>query len=278
MDYLDRSSAPLTTEDWAALDNSVIAAARQQLVGRKIIDVLGPLGGGVYSLPYSVFNSAGTAQVSLTGDEDSEAITASERKMAQLPLVYKDFKLAWRNVETDRKLGLPLDVSAAAVAAAALAVQEDKLIFRGNSELAQEGLLTVKGRCIAKADDWEANGGALASVVSAVSKLSAAGHYGPYALAVSPELFGRMVRVYGTTGTLELEQIKALIAGGVYSAGVLTGHEAVVVATGMQNISLAVGKDIISAYLGPVNMNQLFRVLETCALLIRRPSAICTIE
>ncbi len=278
MDYLDRSSAPLAAEEWSALDDAVVAAARQQLVGRKLIDVLGPLGSGVYSLPYSVFGSVSQAQLNLTGDEEGEAVTASERKTAQLPLIYKDFKLAWRDVETDRKLGLPLDVSAAAVAAAALAVQEDQLVFKGNGAVGLEGLLTAKGRLTVKAADWETNGGALASVVSALGKLNEAGHYGPYALAVSPALFGQLVRVYSTTGILELEQIKALVGGGVYSAGVLTGKEAVVVATGAQNLSLAVGQDVISAYLGPVNMNHVFRVLETSALLIRRPSAICTIE
>ncbi|MDU2063394.1 MAG: family 1 encapsulin nanocompartment shell protein [Sporomusaceae bacterium] len=278
MDYLDRESAPFTKEDWANLDNAVIVAARQQLVGRKMIDVLGPLGSGIYTLPYSVFGNAGAAEVNLTGDKEGDVVAAENRKMAQFPLIYKDFKIQWRDVETDRKLGLPLDVSAAAVAAEVLSVQEDELVFRGNEELGQEGLLNAKGRLIAKAADWNVNGGALDSIVAAVSKLTSAGYYGPYALAVSPVLFGRMIRVHSASGILELDQIKTLVGGGVYATGVLKDNEAVLVAAGAQNVSLAIGQDMVTAYLGPVSMNHMFRVMETCSLLIRRPNAICTIE
>jgi uncharacterized linocin/CFP29 family protein len=87
-----------------------------------------------------------------------------------------------------------------------------------------------------------------------------------------------MVRVYGNTGMLELDQVKALMGGGVHYSNVISGKKAVVISTGPQNLSLAVGQDMITGYTGPVNMNHLFRVMETIALLVRRPDAICTIE
>ena len=184
----------------------------------------------------------------------------------------------WRDVEADRHLGLPLDVSTAAVASNYVAVQEDNLIFNGNKELGHEGLFTAKGRQVIKIGNWDETGNALADVVKAAGALSEAGHYGPYAMVVSPILFGRMVRMYGNTGMLELDQVKALISGGVYYSNVITGSKAVVVATGGHNLNLAVGEDMVTSYMGPTNMNHVFRVLETTALLVRRPDAICTIE
>jgi uncharacterized linocin/CFP29 family protein len=278
MDFLDRKSAPLTEGEWSRLDEAVVNTARSMLVGRKVIEVLGPLGSGVYSIPYSIFSGKGPAGIDMVGENESFVVEPSRRATINLPILYKDFRIMWRDVEADRHLGLPLDVSTAAVAANFVAVQEDNLIFNGNAELGHEGLLTAKGRLKVKVANWDESGSALADVVKAVGSLSEAGHYGPYAMVVSPVLYGKMVRVFGNTGMLELDQVKALVGGGVYYSNVISGNKAVVLATGSQNLSLAVGQDMVTAFMGPTNMNHLFRVLETIALLIRRPDAICTIE
>lgn len=278
MDFLDRKSAPLTAEEWARLDDAVVNTARTMLVGRRVVDILGPLGSGVYSIPYSIFGGKSATGIDMVGENEDFVVEPARRATINLPILYKDFKIMWRDVEGDRHLGLPLDVSTAAVAANYVAVQEDNLIFNGNKELGHEGLFNAKGRLTVKGGNWEESGTALAEVVKAAGALSEAGHYGPYAMVVSPALYGKMVRVYGNTGMLELDQVKALISGGVYYSNVITGNKAVVLATGAQNMNLAVGQDMATAYMGPANMNHLFRVLETIALLIRRPDAICTIE
>jgi len=278
MDILDRKAAPLTENEWSRIDEAVVNTASRMLVGRKIIEVLGPLGSGVYSIPYSVFSGKSATGIDMVGEADSFVVEPTSRATINLPMLYKDFKIMWRDVEADRHLGLPLDVSTAAVAGNYVAVQEDHLIFNGNKELGCNGLFTTPGRQVVTIGDWDETGTALADVVKAVSALSEAGHYGPYAMVVSPKLFGRMVRVYGNTGMLELDQVKALISGGVYYSNVISGSKAVVVAIGGHNLNLAVGQDMVTSYMGPTNMNHVFRVLETTALLVRRPDAICTIE
>ena len=278
MDFLDRNAAPLTEAEWNNIDESVVKAASRMLIGRRVVEVLGPLGSGVYSIPYSIFSGKKGAGIDMVGENDDFVVEADRRATVNLPILYKDFKIMWRDVEADRHLGLPLDVTTAAVAANFVAVQEDNLIFNGNAELGQEGLCTVSGRQTLAIGDWEQSGQALADVVKAVGALSQAGHYGPYAMVVSPVLYGRMVRVFANTGMLELDQVKALISGGVYYSNVISGNKAVVLATGSHNISLAVGQDMVTSYMGPANMNHVFRVLETAALLVRRADAICTLE
>jgi len=278
MDILDRQSAPLTPEEWIRIDEAVVSTARSMLVGRRVIGILGPLGAGVYSMPYSVFSGKTQAGVDMIGEKEDMAVEPDRRATINLPILYKDFKILWRDVEADRHLGIPLDVSTAAVAANFVAVQEDGLIFNGNSELGHEGVFTASGRLTVPMTGWDKSGNALADAVKAAGALAAAGHYGPYAMVVSPVLFGSMVRVYGNTGMLELDQVKALMTGGVHYSNVISGKKAAVVALGPQNLNIAVGQDMTTGYMGPVNMNHVFRVLETAALLIRRPDAICTIE
>jgi len=278
MDILDRKAAPLNENEWTRIDEAVVTTARRMLVGRKVIEVLGPLGSGVYSIPYSVFSGKSATGIDMVGEEDSFVVEPTSRATINLPMLYKDFKIMWRDVEADRHLGLPLDVSTAAVASNYVAVQEDNLIFNGNKGLGHDGLFSTKGRQVVKIGNWDETGTALGDVVKAVGALSEAGHYGPYAMVVSPILFGRMVRMYGNTGMLELDQVKAIISGGVYYSNVITGSKAVIVATGGHNLNLAVGQDMVTSYMGPTNMNHVFRVLETTALLVRRPDAICTIE
>ncbi len=278
MDILDRDSAPLTETEWSKVDEAVVNTARRMLVGRRVIEVLGPMGPGVYTIPYSIFSGTSSTGIDMVGEQEDFIVAPSSRATTSVPMLYKDFKIMWRDVEADRHMGLPLDVSTAAVAANYVAVQEDNLIFNGNKELGQVGLLNVQGRKTVKISNWDEPGSALADAVKAVSALSEAGHYGPYAMVVSPLLFGRMVRVYGNTGMLELDQVKALITGGVYYSNTISGNKAVVLATGGHNVNLAVGQDMTTSYMGAANMNHTFRVLETAALLVRRPDAICTIE
>lgn len=278
MDILNRSSAPLTGDEWQRLDEAVVKTARTMLVGRKLIEVLGPLGPGVYSIPYAIFSGRQSAGVDMIGDREDLAVEADRRGTVNLPVIFKDFKIFWRDVEADRHLGIPLNVSTAAVAAADVAVQEDDLIFNGHEALGQQGLLSTEGRLTVGLGNWQEGGGPLADAVQAVNALTTAGHYGPYAMAVSPYLYGQTVRVYGNTGMLELDQVKALLRGPVYPSSAIGGNKAVVIATGMQNLNLAVGQDLVTAYTAAENMNHIFRVFETLALLIRRADAICTIE
>jgi uncharacterized linocin/CFP29 family protein len=278
MDILDRKSAPLTGDEWNRIDEAVVETARSKLVGRRMIGILGPLGPGVYAMPYAIFSGRQPSGVDMIGDRGDLVVEATHRETINIPVLFKDFKIFWRDVEADRHLGIPLDVSTAAVAANDVADQEDQLIFNGHKELGHQGLLTVKGRLTVKMGKWEEGGGPLGDTVKAVNALTEAGHYGPYVMAVSPFLYGQMVRNYGNTGMLELDQVQALLRGKVYPCSAIQGKKATVIATGMQNLSLAVGQDLVTSYTAAENMNHLFRVFETIALLTRRADAICTIE
>jgi uncharacterized linocin/CFP29 family protein len=277
-DYLQRAQAPLDTGEWAALDQTVVRTAQSVLVARRFINLVGPFGAGVEALPNDIIGGAGGGRIDLLGNDEGEALTIQNRRFLPLPLVYKDFWVHWRDLESSRQLGLPLDLGKAAAAASATAQAEDRLIFDGEPGLDLPGLRTVEGRQSRAMSDWGTMGSAFADVVEGVRVLTQAGFTGPYALAVSPRLYADLNRIFDATGVLELEQVEKLARRGVYPTAVLPEPSALLVDSGAQNLDLAVALDLSTAYVESSNLNHLFRVLESLVLRIRRPGAICTFE
>ncbi|WP_088105719.1 family 1 encapsulin nanocompartment shell protein [Halalkalibacter urbisdiaboli] len=269
--------APLNEQEFTQLDQTVIEMARSQLVGRRFISLHGPLGRGVQSIHTDIYLEDGQATIDFQGTNEGVE-SATKRVSYTLPMLYKDFVLYWRDVEQAKTLGIPVDFSAAANAARQVAYLEDAMIFHGSEEFDIPGIMNVKGRLTHLMENWYESGHAFRDIVEARNKLMQMGHNGPYALIVSPELYALLHRVHKETNVLEIDHVRELITGGVFQSPVLKGKKGVVVNTGPHNLDLAVSEDFDTAYLGEEGMNHPFRVYETLALRIKRPSAICTLE
>jgi uncharacterized linocin/CFP29 family protein len=273
-----RDDAPLTPEEWSAIDDIVVKVARARLVGRRIVSVFGPLGAGLQSVHQDIFAGVDNGEVTMLGEEEIHPVHAESRSFKPIPLIFKDFMIHWRDIETSRKFGIPLDTSAAAGAANFVAEAEDQLILLGDERLGIEGLLNAGWRNSVALLKWSEQGQAFQNAVNATRKLIDDGFYGPFAMVVSPGVYAEMQRVYDGTGVLEINQVRELVTAGVFQSPVLTGDQAVVVSVGAENFDIAIAQDLITAYLGPDHMSHPFRVLESLALRIKRPQAICTIE
>lgn len=93
MDYLSRGSAPFSDELWGKIDEAVITSARRVLVGRRFLNLYGPLGPTVPG----VFID--DLRVKKEDEEDGEIATSSARKYKELPIIKADFTLSWRDLE-----------------------------------------------------------------------------------------------------------------------------------------------------------------------------------
>jgi uncharacterized linocin/CFP29 family protein len=277
-DYLQRDQAPLGVDQWAAFDQTATRTAQSMLAARRFISLIGPFGAGVEALPNDTLSGAGNARIDLLGNQDAEAIGIQRRRFLPMPLLYKDFWVHWRDLESSSQLGVPLDVGKVAAAAAATAQAEDRLVFDGEPGLDLPGLRNAEGRQTLPMSDWGSMGRAFADVVDGVRALTQAGFTGPYALTVSPRLYADLNRIFDDTGVLELEQVEKLARRGVYPTAVLPEPSALLIDSGAQNLDLAVGVDLSVAYVESSNLNHLFRVIESLVLRIRRPGAICTFE
>lgn len=277
-DYLGHSENPLREEEWTRMNETVVSAARRSLVGRRFIDLYGPLGAGVQTVPEDQFTGSERGAINLVGESETARMVSNKRTFKTIPLVYKDFVLHWRDIEAARSNNMPLDVSAAAGAANLCAKMEDELIFYGDKSLGIEGICTAKGRKKTKLGDWSKPGTGYQNVVSAAELLNNAEHYAPYALVTTPKLYAQLHRVFDKTGVLEIETIRRLCEDGVYQSSLLKGDFAVLVSTGKENLDITVATDMSVAYLGAERMNHPFRVVEAVLPRIKHPDAICTIE
>ena len=277
-DYLQTSGEPLTSAQWDALRDAVLTTARASLVDRRIISLVGPLGPGVEAVPSDLLSGASSGEIDVLGNAESSAITTVRRRYLPLPLVYKDFWIHWRDLESNRQFGFPIDSGKAAAAAAAVANAEDRLVFLGDSSLDLNGLTNMPGRNTLPMRDWTTEGNGFRDAVDGIRALTAAGFPGPYALVTSPELYAQLNRVFDSTGVLEIEQVEKLARRGVYSASVLPEPTAILVDSGPANLDLTVGLDFTVAFVESSNLNFKFRVLESIVLRVRRPGAILTFE
>jgi uncharacterized linocin/CFP29 family protein len=284
LDFLSHNEAPISDTQWDEIDALVVEVVRKQLVGRRFINVFGPLGAGIQWVGIDHLEGAGKGSLDALGESTpaEDMIRSIKRTNIHLPLLYKDFMLYWRDIETSRKFAVPLDLSTAAAAAAACARTEDEMIFNGfvdlESGVEHHGLLNVPGRHELVRSNWQEPGSVFQDVLRGTEQLAEGGFYGPYALVVSPRVYSQLHRYMNVTGMLEIEYIRQIVTQGVFSSSVVPEDAMVLVSTGVQNMDLAIAQDYKTAYLGAQNMNHPFRVLASLALRIKRPGAICVLR
>jgi len=267
---------PLAKREFEELQTVVIEAARRQLIGRRILEIYGPLGAGIQAVPADRYEDLAAAEADQLGEEVSDAFGAGKRVQLSIPILYKDFILHWRDLEMARQLDTPVDFSSAAGAASVVATREDDLIFNGDATLGIEGLLNAQGRLTHMIEDWSESGRPYADIVQMTQKLIEHAQFGPYAMVVHPTLYAKMLRVHQGTNVLEIEHVRELVTAGVFQSPVLPQHAGVIVSVGRQNFDLVISEDLNVSYLGAERMNHPFRVYECIVPRVKRATAICS--
>jgi uncharacterized linocin/CFP29 family protein len=271
MSYLSREAAPFSEGLWEQIDAAVVKTARSSLVGRRFLHVFGPLGIGIQSIP--VDNADTVEEVEKDG-----LITTNGREFTQIPLIFEDFTLLARDLESSKKSGFPTDLSRAAQAAESCALKEDKLIFWGSKEAGYDGLLTTPGTQKAEKKDWSTGENAFTDIVSGITALSGKGFYGTYSLALSLDLYMQLQRIQPGTGLLEIDRIAKLLNGHIFPARALGQGKAILAASDEMNMDLVVGQDMTAAYLEQKDLNHSIRILETVLPRFKRKEAIVVFE
>lgn len=269
-DYLMRDDAPLSAEEWKQLDETVVSAARRVLVGRRFIHLAGPLGFGTQVVPLDKIEGSEARRHDEGGRTEDDVVRLTARQFVPLTLIHKDFFLSWQDVEAAHESGAALELGPAAAAATRVARAEDETIFHE--------LLMAEGRQTVSLKDWATSGNALSNVSDARQALADAGFYAPYALVVSTALHADLQRVYKGSGRQEYKLVQNIADGGIFESPMLAPKQGLLVSQGAHHLDLVVGQDMVTAYLGPEEMDHRFRVLESLVLRIKQPGAICVLE
>ena len=271
MDFLSKGSAPFSEELWAKIDAAVVETAKRALIGRRFLGLYGPLGSGALSVPVDDLNARGY-------EDDGAMVRTAGRAFKEIPLLYQDFSLSWRDLEYTEKNDLPVDLTAAMAAAAAAARNEDRLIFFGSEALGFSGLFGAKDAVHMKRGDWSKDENPFSDVAKAVETLIGKGFWGRMALVVSPDLYTQMERIQAGTGRMELERVNSLLNCNVLRAQVLGSNKAILVASEPVNMDLAVGVDLSVSYLELKDLNHSLRIVETVLPRIKRGDAIVVFD
>ncbi|MHB9038638.1 MAG: family 1 encapsulin nanocompartment shell protein [Armatimonadota bacterium] len=263
--YLGRDDFAGGEEVWSRLDEVVISSARSQLSGRRILDIEGPYGLALKSVPLP-------DRVIKDGDAKLAA-----GDVLPVPLIETTFLLGARDLATFESSGFSLDTEAIALAAMSVASAEDSLIFEGNNALGIGGLLTAKGAQSLKLGNWDEVGAAATDIIKALNSLDSAGFHGPYTLALSPDLHNLLYRLYPQGYQVEMQHIESIVGSSVIKApGIKKGG--VLLAAGKQFASIIVGQDMVTGFVGPEDGHFVFKISESLVPWVRVPASVCVLK
>ena len=257
--YLTREDAPISEALWSVLDNAMVAIARSQLSGRRLLELEGPFGFGLKSVPL--------------GDEPTKSglVIGSNLPVA---LIERPFELGKRNLAAWEREPSSLDLQPLVEATLEAARLEDSLVFNGGPGIT--GLMDAPGRQQIDLSVWTEVGSGASDVIKAVTALDGAGFHGPYALALAPERYNTLLRVYPQGGLIELDHVRSIVQGGVVKAPSLASG-GVLVAAGRPFASIILGQDVSVGFVGPTSLSLEFNVSESLTVRIRQPRAVCVL-
>lgn len=257
--YLMQEDAPISAEVWNLLNDTLMELAKVNLTGRKILNLVGPLGLGV-------------KQVSLGDEEVGEGVFVS--KSLPLYYVHRTFELPVRDIAAFEKEKVTLDLSGFMKAVLECIEFEEKLIFHGVAN--QKGLLNLEEAAQVSLNDWKEVGQAANDLIEAITKLDEAGFHGPYLLALSPDRYNKLMRRYQSGNQTELEHISAMVKK-VYKAPILK-NSGVLICDSALYASLILGQDFSIGFIGPKDHTLEFSVSESLALFVREPRSVCVLR
>ena len=266
--FLHRKDVPFGDALWQKIDQTVIEAAKSQLCGRRVIKIEGP-----YGLGFKVL-ATGDCPVE---EKLPEGVQMAAGCVVPLVAVQKGFRLAVRDIAAFEQSAQPLDLGEAARAAIDCAKQEDALIFNGSKKLVTRGLLNADGVGSVKLKPWKDIGAAAENIIEAVTALDDQGFHGPYALALAPKLYNLLFRQYPQGATTELEHIREIVTDGIVKAPVMASG-GVLLCTGGPFVSIVLGQDLLTAFVGPADGNYQFLVSETLTLWLKEPRSVCVLK
>ncbi len=261
--YLAREDAPFDATVWSKLDAAMVDAASRELAGRRLLDIEGPFGLGLKTVPLP--------------DKMTESGFVASRVLPVLS-IYEEFTLGVRDLANYEREGITLSMRPVVEAARRCTRREDELLFNGAPDVdGVDGLLNVPGAHAFELGDWSEVGTAVADVIQAVTELDEAGFHGPYVMALAPERYNLLLRLYERGNKTELEHLKMVVTEGVVKAPALE-EGGVLLAAGRQFASLILGQDMTVGFIGPVGDQIEFFVSESLVLRIRVPEAICALK
>ncbi|HTX47418.1 MAG TPA: family 1 encapsulin nanocompartment shell protein [Solirubrobacteraceae bacterium] len=234
MNHLLRSLAPISDRTWELLDNEARERLAPALAARKLVDFSGPFG-----WEYSATN---LGRVELSG-WPAEGVAARQRKVLPVIELRAEFTLAAAELADADRGADDVDLEPLDRAAHQIALGENAAVLNG-----VDGAIT--GIAEATPHDRISLGenpeGYPREVTAAVDRLLSSGVAGPYALALGPDPYKKVVQTAEHGGYPLVEHLHKIIDGPVVWTPGLSGGVLVSLRGG--DFTLHSGQDLSVGY------------------------------
>jgi uncharacterized linocin/CFP29 family protein len=202
-----RTNDVLRKEEWLLFDTTVVEIARANLIG--ISDLMSanlrmpiPNAMGITVVQHETVSDMSPASVDMSGltEAEHDRLLFSPVNIP-LPIVHKDFRLSLRNLESGRRLGIPLDTAMAATAARRVSDMLESILFAGASITSGGG--TIQGYTNFTARNtgsvtitWVTATGEqiVTDVIAMMNALIGDNFYGPYQIYVPVAVYVNMLK------------------------------------------------------------------------------------
>jgi uncharacterized linocin/CFP29 family protein len=196
---LHNANATLRKDEWKAMDEAVLFASQERLVGvadlyaRNLVFRTNGMASTVLEYEdYSAFTDADVSMDAVTpGHKDRPE---SSLNYLPLPIIHKDFSINARALAASRTGSTPLDTTSAMLAARQVSEMAEYLLFTGGSNLTFGGG-TIYGyldypsiNSVTLSQNWDASGKTGDEIIEDVLEMKQksinAKHYGPWILYI----------------------------------------------------------------------------------------------
>lgn len=237
MNDLRRELAPITDEAWKEIEDEATRTLKNHLAARKVVDFVGPLGWQA-----SAVNLGRTRRLEV---QDEQGVERRRRLVLPLVELRSVFVLSREELDNVSRGARDPDLQPLIDAARNLALAEDRLVFYGDGEAGESGI--VNGSPHPPVAPGAGRQDFPQLVAEAMETLREAGVAGPYALALDPRSYTELARTVGGVGYSVMKYVSNLLNGPIIWAPAL--EQGVVLSLRGGDFELAVGRDVSIGYL-----------------------------
>jgi uncharacterized linocin/CFP29 family protein len=237
MNHLLRQLAPLTGNEWKAIDEEAKQTLKMNLSARRLVDFSGPHGWQASSI------NLGRADP--TQDELRPGVETRRRRVQTLTELRVPFELSRTELDIIARGGRDPDLRPVTDAARNIAIAENQAVFRGFEAGSITGILEAASEsALHLTDDYVRYPEVIAE---ALGKLRNLGIGGPYGIALGPRCYVGLTETTTGGGYRVYDHVKRLLNGPlVWTPGI---DGAIVLSVRGGDFELTVGEDFAIGYL-----------------------------
>lgn len=239
MDILKRELAPIPAEAWTEIDAQATRSLKALLSGRKIANVLGPMGTDFPGVP--------EGRLDYPEQDNTDDLSYGIHKVHHLVEIRVPFELNIHEMDNVVRGARDVDLSNLEEAARKIAMFEEKIVYHGLPEANIKGLKQcTSGECMTVGSSPE---NLLETISEGITQLTSLSVEGPYAFVVGPKFWSQMsAHFQGYPVKMQAENI---LGGPVILSPYLGGayeNDAFLVSTRGEDFELVLGQDLAIGY------------------------------